>query len=103
MNFDEYQVIAESFAVFEHECYPAASLIVESAELADLFIKPQLRGDKAQPQRSDIVSEAGDVLWNLAVLLKRNNIHLSEVAQYNTDKLTDRRARGVIKGSGGNR
>ena len=103
MTFDEYQAVAESFSVFEHKCYPAASLMVEAAELADLFVKPLLRGDNVQIHRDEIISEAGDVLWNLAVLLKREGISFELVAQENIDKLIDRKKRGVIKGSGGNR
>lgn len=104
MNFDEYQLKAEQTAVFTNEFYPAASLMVESAELADLFVKPMLRGDAEKPgHREKVISEAGDVLWNLAVLLKRQGIHLSEVAEHNIAKLEDRAKRGVLKGSGGNR
>ena len=103
MNFNEYQAVAESFADYEHIFYPHASLMIEAAELADLFAKPILRGDEKQINRDDIISEAGDVLWNLAVLLKRSNIQLEEVAQYNIDKLTGRTERGTIRGDGGNR
>lgn len=104
MTFDEYQLKAETTAVFTNEFYPAASLMVESAELADLFVKPMLRGDEPKPDhREKVISEAGDVLWNLAVLLKRQGIHLSEVAEHNIAKLEDRANRGVLKGSGGNR
>lgn len=100
MNFDEYQCVAETFAVFTDEFYPIASLMVESAELADLFVKPMLRGDEKEVQREQVVSEAADVLWNLAVMLKRQNIHFSEVAQYSVEKLTRRKKNGTIKGDG---
>lgn len=103
MNFNEYQAVAESFADYEHVFYPHASLMIEAAELADLFAKPILRGDAKQIKREDIISEAGDVLWNLAVLLKRSNITLSEAAEYNIEKLTGRLKRGKIRGDGGNR
>ena len=103
MNFNEYQAVAESFANYEHVFYPHASLMIEAAELADLFAKPILRGDQKQIKREDIISEAGDVLWNLAVLLKRSNITLSEAAEYNIEKLTGRLNRGKIRGDGGNR
>jgi len=43
------------------------------------------------------------VLWNLANLLAQEGITLQEVADYNLSKLEDRKARGVIQGSGGNR
>ena len=104
MYLNDYQHEAVNFAEFTDPFYPMASLVVEASELIDLFVKPRLRGDTdAQPSHYDVVAEAGDVLWNLAVLLKQEGITLSEVAEYNIAKLTDRKNRGVIKGSGGNR
>lgn len=104
MNLDSYQDKAVETAIFNNEFYPIASLMVEAAELADLFVKPMLRGDGTQPDfRTKVVSEAGDVLWNLAVLLRRNGINLSEVAEINIKKLQDRKMRGVLLGSGGDR
>ena len=103
MTFDSYQARARLTAVYQDKFYPIASLMVESAELSDLFIKPMLRGDNKQIDRHDIVSEAGDVLWNLAMLLRDNGVDFSEVAQYNLSKLQSRAERGVIQGSGGDR
>jgi len=104
MNIDSYQDQAVETAIFKNDFYPIASLMVEAAELADLFVKPMLRGDNTQPDfRAKVVSEAGDVLWNLAVLLRRNGINLSEVAETNIKKLQDRKMRGVLLGSGGDR
>lgn len=103
MTFDEYQARAAVTALYQNDFYPIASLMVESAELSDLFIKPRLRGDDKKIDRHDIVSEAGDVLWNLAMLLRDNGIDFSEVASYNLSKLQSRSDRGVIQGSGGNR
>ena len=56
MTFDEYQTRASVTALYEDNFYPIASLMVESAELSDLFIKPRLRGDDKQIDRHDIVS-----------------------------------------------
>lgn len=103
MYLNDYQHKAGAFALYENDMYPIASLMVESAELADLFIKPKLRGDIEPISREEVISEAGDVLWNLACLLRDNHIQLSEVAQYNLRKLADRSKRGVIQGRGGNR
>lgn len=104
MNLDSYQDQAVETAVFNNEFYPIASLMVEAAELADLFIKPMLRGDELKPDfRAKLVSEAGDVLWNLAVLLRQNGVSLSEVGEINLKKLQDRKLRGVLLGSGGDR
>lgn len=103
MGLNEYQKKAQSFALYQDNMYPIASIMVEAAELADLFIKPRLRGDIEPISHRDIISEAGDVLWNLSNLLADEGIDLSEVAEYNLIKLADRSKRGVIHGSGGNR
>jgi NTP pyrophosphatase (non-canonical NTP hydrolase) len=103
MYLNDYQHAAYETAVYKDIMYPITSLMVESAELADIFIKPYLRGDLDPVEREWIISEAGDVLWNLACLLKDQGIALSEVAQYNLKKLEDRKVRGVLQGCGDNR
>ena len=103
MNFDQYQEQASSTALYKDKFYPIASLMVEAAELSDLFIKPMLRGDARKVELQDVISEAGDVLWNLAMILKDHGVDLSEGAAYNLAKLQSRADRGVIQGSGGNR
>lgn len=103
MNFNAYQDIACTFALYKNKFYPKASLIIEASELVDLFVKPELRGDNKEINRQDVVSEAGDVLWNLAALLRDQDITLEEVAEYNINKLTSRLNRGTIMGDGGNR
>ena len=45
----------------------------------------------------------GDVLWYVAQVGKRYNIDMEEVAVTNIKKLTDRKERGVITGTGDNR
>jgi NTP pyrophosphatase (non-canonical NTP hydrolase) len=103
LTFDEYQELAHKTALYTHDFYPAASLMVESAELADLFLKPQLRGDDKPININKVISEAGDVLWNLSELLHQNALSLQDVADYNIKKLASRADRGVIKGDGGDR
>jgi NTP pyrophosphatase (non-canonical NTP hydrolase) len=103
MTLDEYQKMAAKTANYNDPFYPIASLMVESAELGDLFIKPWLRGDQKDVCRKEVVSEAGDVLWNLAMLLYDHSITMEEVALFNLQKLADREKRGVIKGDGGDR
>lgn len=48
-------------------------------------------------------SEIGDVLWYAARLADELGLSLSQIAEDNMDKLLDRKARGVISGSGDNR
>lgn len=103
MDIDDYQIEAVKTAMYEDSFYPIASLMVEAAELADVFIKPCLRGDAVDINHKSVLYEAGDVLWNLANICEDAGIRLSDVAQYNLDKLRDRQQRGVIQGSGGDR
>lgn len=103
MTLNEYQQQASTTAMYQEKMYPVASLMVESAELADLFIKPLLRGDNKEVTKQQVIGEAGDVLWNLACLLHDQNISLDEVAQYNIQKLKSRMERGVIQGDGDER
>lgn len=103
MNMNDYQVKASKFAEYEDLLYPIISLGIEAAELADEFAKPLLRGDDGDINLDDVLSEAGDVLWNLANILEDWGLTLSEAAEKNISKLQDRQDRGVIRGSGGNR
>lgn len=103
MYLRDYQHSAAQYAQYENDFYPIASLMVESAELADIFIKPKLRGDDKEIRREELISEAGDVLWNLSMILRDNDIYLDEVAIRNLHKLQDRLDRNVIKGDGGER
>lgn len=103
MTLNEYQIQAATTAIYQEKFYPLASLMVESAELSDLFVKPWLRGDDKPIDRDKVMSEAGDVLWNLAAVLTDCGLSLEIVARNNLRKLEDRAARGVLKGDGGDR
>ena len=103
MHLNTYQLEASKFAEYGEPMYPVASLMVEAAELGDIFIKPWLRGDNVDIDRKEIISEAGDCMWMLAMILYDAGVTLQEVAEYNLAKLKDRQERGVIQGSGGNR
>jgi NTP pyrophosphatase (non-canonical NTP hydrolase) len=103
MHLNTYQLEAAEFAQYGEPMYPVASLMVEAAELGDLFIKPWLRGDNKDIDRQEVLSEAGDCLWMLSMICSDQGVTLQEVAEYNLKKLRDRRERGVIQGQGGNR
>lgn len=49
------------------------------------------------------MSEISDVLWYLAAAARELGFTLEEIATYNLAKLADRKARGVLAGSGDNR
>lgn len=109
MNFQEYQQRAAQFAEYRGECYPFLGLAEETGEFLGLAAKIE-RGDDVvarfgsrEAVREKAIKEAGDVLWMLSECLTVMGISLETVAQANLDKLLDRKARGVIKGSGDNR
>lgn len=90
-------------AVFPKEyylIYPALGLVNEAGEYAGK-VKKILRGDTNTTEAA--AAELGDVLWYLAACAEALGVNLSDVAQQNLDKLADRAARGVLKGSGDNR
>lgn len=103
MNMSEYQTRAATFAQYDDPFYPWASLMVESAEAADIPLKPLLRGDDKDPYPDQLLGELGDVLWNLAMCAKEAGWSLEDVAEYNLKKLEDRQNRGVIRGDGDER
>jgi NTP pyrophosphatase (non-canonical NTP hydrolase) len=103
MDFNEYQKKAQDTAIYTDPMYPVTSLMIESAEAADLFVKPLLRGDAVDIDRTKVMSELGDVLWNLANMAADQGIKLEDIAIFNIEKLKSRMARGVIQGSGGDR
>lgn len=106
MNMNEYQLKTEQFAVYpdagtgsdQAVNYCIVGLCGEVGELANKW-KKFLRGDSG----GDIVEEVGDVLWYTARLADELGLLLGAAADRNIEKLEDRKARGVIKGSGDDR
>lgn len=56
-----------------------------------------------EDEKSGLAAELGDVEWYGARLAKELGLTLSDIAKKNVEKLTSRKARGVIQGSGDNR
>ena len=106
MNFNEYQKLARSTAVYPEEykvIYPALGLCGEAGEVADK-IKKTIRGDSSLDEVSgNIAGELGDVLWYLAILAEDIGFDLEKIAEWNADKLNRRWRKGKIKGDGDNR
>ena len=51
----------------------------------------------------DVVKELGDVLWYLSTLASDLDVSLEDIAQTNVEKLTSRKERNKLQGSGDNR
>ena len=106
MNFNEYQKLARSTAVYPEEhkvVYPALGLCGEAGEVADK-IKKTIRGDSSLDEvTGSIADELGDVLWYLAILADDLGVPLEDIAYWNVDKLRRRMKSNKIKGDGDNR
>lgn len=107
MEFNKYQEVAKTTAVYKDPkvIYCALGLCGEAGEVAE-NVKKMLRDDNgvlSSTRRDNIIKELGDVLWYLSNLAADIGVDLDTVAQTNLNKLLDRKARGVIHGSGDNR
>jgi len=106
MKLDEYQMRAESTAIYPNEyaiIYPALGLTGEAGEVADKVKKIIRDGNSDLFYKDNIAKELGDVLWYVAVLARDLGYSLEEIAQTNLDKLEDRKNRDMLKGSGDDR
>ena len=123
MTINEYQEKAHTFACYEkpvcyHDfgsgqmtastvsfAYPALGLAEEAGEVAGKFAKA-IRDDYgtiSAERKEAIKKELGDVCWFVAELSTLMGMSLEEVMQGNIDKLTSRKERNVLHGSGDNR
>jgi len=112
MQFDEYQSNTEATAI-----YPGAGTgsilalayvglgLGEAGEIQGK-IKKILRDDNSEvteEKRKELAKELGDLLWYVARACAELELSMNDVAAANLGKLSDRKARGVITGSGDNR
>jgi NTP pyrophosphatase (non-canonical NTP hydrolase) len=83
--------------------YPTLGLVGEAGEIANKVKKIQRDHLDHATVRESVAAELGDVLWYAAALATELGLSLDVIAQMNLTKREDRRARGVISGSGDNR
>ena len=118
MNASEYQVKAHDFASYgDNAMYPALGLAEEAGEVCGKIAKfirhnngmtPQdaekssspLMRDEVAKFRAALMSELSDVMWMVAEIATLNGLGLDEIMEYNIVKLTERRSKGLIDGSG---
>ena len=123
MTPNEYQEKAHTFACYEkpicyHDfgggqmtsttvayAYPAMGLAEEAGEVAGKFAKA-IRDEAcviSEERKEAIKKELGDVCWFVAELSTLMGFSLEDVMQSNITKLTSRKERNVLHGSGDNR
>ena len=101
--FDMYQDFTDSTAIYPEEQgleYTALGLASEAGEFAGK-VKKMIR-DKTYDTEA-MIAELGDVLWYVARAAAELDVHLSDVAKDNVEKLKSRMERNVVKGDGDNR
>ena len=111
MDADEYQVATRETANYKDKCetefeamfYVALGLAGEAGEICNKMKKMLRDGVSKEEMREFLRGELGDAQWYLGRLADDFNLTLSEIMEANIDKLRDRKARGVIGGSGDDR
>ncbi|QQS34049.1 MAG: nucleoside triphosphate pyrophosphohydrolase family protein [Acidobacteriota bacterium] len=99
MNFEDYQSAASKTALYprrlENLEYPTLGLAGEAGEVANIVKKIQRDhgGVLNEEFRSKLKDELGDVLWYISACADELGLSLSEIAEYNVDKLAKRHGR----------
>lgn len=108
-DFDKYQKFCKGIAIYpkigKKFVYPVFGLVGESGEVAEK-VKKIFRDDKGrltEEKKEEIKKELGDVMWYLTQVSTEMGLKLSDVVETNIKKLSSRRERGKLHGSGDNR
>jgi NTP pyrophosphatase (non-canonical NTP hydrolase) len=99
MNFEEYQSEASQTAHYPRRMsnleYPTLGLAGEAGEVANIVKKIQRDHDGILTDeiRGKLKDELGDVLWYISACADELGITLTEIAEYNVNKLAKRHGR----------
>lgn len=101
--FDDYERAAMSLRKpAADERYALENLVGEVGELMSLRAKARRDGPK-DDYSEQYKKELGDILWCLTAVANDQGFSMNDVAATNLTKLFDRKARGVLQGSGDDR
>ena len=108
-TFDAYTTFVDSMKVYPDNyatIYPALGLCGESGEIAEK-VKKWIRDEKGETISEDrkqaLLKELGDPLWYITALALDLGFTLQDVVNANVEKLSSRKERGVLQGSGDDR
>jgi NTP pyrophosphatase (non-canonical NTP hydrolase) len=96
MKFEEYQEAAGTTALYPNRLrnleYPTLGLAGEAGEVANIVKKIQRDhgGVITEEVRAKLKDELGDVLWYISACADELGLTLSQIAEYNVDKLAKR-------------
>lgn len=113
MTFDDYQNKAITTDTFGGKgdvlslafINKILGLVGEAGETAEKIKKLHRNqdGKMTDEDRRELLKELGDVLWYLSAIAYYLDEPLNKIAEANLAKLSDRKARGVLKSKGDNR
>ena len=101
MNFEEYQSEASQTAHYPRRMsnleYPTLGLAGEAGEVANIVKKIQRdnAGVINDEIRLKLKDELGDVLWYISACADELGLTLTEIAEYNVNKLAKRHNRAA--------
>lgn len=104
LTLNDYQSFTATTAVYPQKVeleYLSLGLTGEVGEFTSKLAK-WYRKDNEFPTQ-ELSDELGDILWFVARLASHLGRDLSDIAYENQEKLTSRKERGVLKGSGDHR
>lgn len=113
LTLNQYQDHATATADYpwlgENLLYPAIGCGEEAGEILGKVKKlwrnhgKTAAKDLTQEEKDAIIKEVGDNLWYLSQMCRELGVTLQHAAEVNIFKLSDRKARSVIKSEGDNR
>jgi NTP pyrophosphatase (non-canonical NTP hydrolase) len=99
MKFEEYQAEAKQTALYPNRLknleYPTLGLAGEAGEVANIVKKIQRDhgGIITDDTRAKLKDELGDVLWYISACADELGLTLTEIAEFNVEKLAKRHNR----------
>ena|SRR3990167_2843324 len=109
MDFSEYQKKAWETAIYPNKgnniIYPTLGIGGETGEVLEK-IKKIIRDENFsinEEKKEELIKEIGDILWYIAALSTELKLNLNDIAEKNIAKLSSRKERDQLHGSGDNR
>lgn len=99
MKFEDYQAEAKVTALYPKRLsnleYPTLGLAGEAGEVANIVKKIQrdFGGEITDETRAKLKDELGDVLWYISACADELGLTLTEIAEFNVQKLAKRHGR----------
>lgn len=109
MNLNDYPIHAMSFRLPSADVsYAMLNLVSEVGEFyghAAKYVRdvPKPTDETEAAYKQLLLKELGDILWNITALAEDLDSSLDEIASMNIHKLTARKLKGTLQGSGDER